>query len=52
MFALLVTCEIAADIDIKILGVPPMGLDMPFLDSNTCADGVGLFISARVFFPL
>jgi hypothetical protein len=37
------------DIDIKILGVPPLGLGMPFLHSDTCAEG-GLFISARVFF--
>jgi hypothetical protein len=39
------------DIDIKILGVPHVGLGMPFLDSDTCAEG-GLFISAKVFFPL
>ncbi len=36
-----------AEIDIKILGVPPPGLGMPFLDHHTCAEG-GLFISARV----
>jgi hypothetical protein len=30
------------DIDMKILGVPPPpGLGMPFLDSNTCAEGWG-----------
>jgi hypothetical protein len=40
-----------ADIDIKILGVPPLGPGMPFLDSDTCAER-GLFISARVFFPV
>jgi hypothetical protein len=38
-----------ADIDIKILGVAPLGPGMPFLESNTCAER-GLFISARVFF--
>jgi hypothetical protein len=28
-----------ADIDIKILGVPPpLGLGMPFLDSDTCGE--------------
>jgi hypothetical protein len=30
------------DIDIKILGVPPLGPGMPFLnsvDSDTCAEG-------------
>jgi hypothetical protein len=37
------------DIDIKILGVPPPGPGMPFLDNDTCAKG-GLFISIRVFF--
>jgi hypothetical protein len=32
-----------ADIDIKILGVsPPLGPGMPFLDSNTCAEGGGI----------
>jgi hypothetical protein len=31
---------------IKILGVPPLGPGMPFLDSNTCAEGGGyLFLS-------
>jgi hypothetical protein len=29
--------EIDDDIDIKILGVPPSRLGMPFVDSNTCA---------------
>jgi hypothetical protein len=39
------------DIDIKILGVPPPKLGMPFLDSDTCAKGGGgLFIFARVLF--
>jgi hypothetical protein len=28
------------------------GLGMPFLDSHTYAEGEGLFISARVFFPV
>ncbi len=43
-----------ADIDIKIMGVPPPpGLGMAFLDSDTCAEeGGGLFIFARVFFPV
>jgi hypothetical protein len=40
-----------ADIDIKILGVPPLGPGMPFLDSDTCAERV-LLISARVFIPV
>jgi hypothetical protein len=31
--------EIDDDIDIKILGVPPLGPGMPFLDSDTCARG-------------
>jgi hypothetical protein len=30
-----------ADIDIKIFGVPPLGLGMPFLDRDTCAEGRG-----------
>jgi hypothetical protein len=35
----------------KSWGCPPLGLGMPFLDSDTCAKGGGvLFISARVFF--
>jgi hypothetical protein len=44
--------EIVADIDIKILRVTPLGPGMPFLDSDTCAEGGGLFISARVFLPV
>jgi hypothetical protein len=36
-----------ADIDIKILGVPPLGQGMPFLDSDTCRERGALFISAR-----
>jgi hypothetical protein len=43
--------EIDDDIDIKVLGVPPLEPGMPFLDSDTCAEG-GLFISIRVFFPV
>jgi hypothetical protein len=31
-----------ADIDIKILGVPPLGSGMPFLDSDTYAEGAML----------
>jgi hypothetical protein len=27
-----------------------LGLGMPFLDSDTCVEGGGLFISVRVFF--
>jgi hypothetical protein len=30
-----------ADIDIKILGVPPLGPGMPFLDRDTCAERGG-----------
>jgi hypothetical protein len=41
-----------ADIDIKILGVHHLGSGMPFLNNNTCAEGGGLFISTRVFFPV
>ncbi len=41
-----------ADIDMEILGVPPFGPSMPFQDSDTCAGAGGLFISARVFFPV
>jgi hypothetical protein len=38
--------EIDDDIDIKMLGVPPLGPGMPFLDNDTCAKGGGyLFIS-------
>jgi hypothetical protein len=40
-----------AYIDIKILRVSPLGPGMPFLDSDRCAEA-GLFISARVFFPV
>jgi hypothetical protein len=41
-----------ADIDIKILGVPPpLGPSMPFLDKDACAER-GLFILAKVFFPV
>jgi hypothetical protein len=29
-----------------------LGLGMPFLDIDTCAERGGLFISARVFFPV
>jgi hypothetical protein len=32
-------------------GCPP-GPGMPFLDSDTCAEGGGLFIFVRVFFPI
>jgi hypothetical protein len=31
--------EIDNDIDIKILGVPPLRPGMPFLDSDMCAEG-------------
>ncbi len=43
-----------ADIDIKILGgaPPPARPGMPFLDSDTCTEGEGLFIFARIFFPV
>jgi hypothetical protein len=34
--------EIDDDIDIKILGCPP-GPGMPFLDSDTCAEGVVIY---------
>jgi hypothetical protein len=43
---------LVADIDIKILRLPPLWPGMPFLDSDTCAEGGRLFISARVFFPV
>jgi hypothetical protein len=33
--------EIDDDIDIKILGVPPPGPGMPFLDRDTCVKGGG-----------
>jgi len=48
MFALLVTHEIAIQVILisKSWGCPPPGLGMPFLDSNTCAEGEGyLFLS-------
>jgi hypothetical protein len=32
------------------LGMPPAGSSMPFLDSDTCAKGGGLFIFAKIFF--
>jgi hypothetical protein len=41
--------EFVADIDMKILGVPPLRPGMPFLHNDTCTDW-GLFISARIFF--
>jgi hypothetical protein len=44
-----------ADIDIKIFGGAPPRPGMPLLDSDTCAKvggGGGVFISARVFFPV
>jgi hypothetical protein len=44
--------EIDDDIDIKILVGSPLGPGMPFLDSDTCGEGGGLFISLRVFFPV
>jgi hypothetical protein len=39
--------EIDHNIDIKILGVPPLGLAMHFLDSDTCTERGGgyLFLS-------
>jgi hypothetical protein len=38
--------EIDDDIDIKILGVPPLGPGTPFLDNDTCTKGGGyLFLS-------
>ncbi len=53
MFALLVTREKqhTADIDIKILGVPPPGPGMSFLDSHTCAEG-GIYLFLPRFFSL
>jgi len=41
-----------ADIDIKILGVPPRGSGMPFLDSNTCVEGGGGNLFLPWFFSL
>jgi hypothetical protein len=35
----------------KSWGCPPLGPAMPFLDRDTCTEE-GLFISARVFFPV
>jgi hypothetical protein len=37
-----------ADIDIKILGVPPLGLGMPFLDSDTCGGEIIYFCQGFV----
>jgi hypothetical protein len=51
MFALLVTSDIAADIDIKILGVPPPRLGMPFLDSDTCTKRRGVIYFCQGFLP-
>jgi hypothetical protein len=39
-----------ADIDIKILGVPPLGPGMPFLDSDTCGGG-GVIYFCQGFVP-
>jgi len=42
------------DIDIKILGVPPLGLGMPFLDNDTCAErggGGGVIYLCQGFLP-
>jgi hypothetical protein len=45
--------EIDDNIDIKILGVPPPGWDMPFLDSDTCAGGErgGVIYFCQGFLP-
>ncbi len=41
-----------ADIDIKILGVPPsLGPGMPFLDNDTCAEGVRVIYFYQGFLP-
>ncbi len=44
-----------ADMDIKILGVPPpraLGPGMPFLDNNTCAErGGGVIYFCQGFLP-
>jgi hypothetical protein len=40
--------EIDDDIDIKILGVPPLGPGMPFLDSDT---GGGVIYFCQGFLP-
>ncbi len=42
--------EIDDDIDIKILRVPPLEPGMPFLDSNTCAEG-GVISFCQGFLP-
>jgi hypothetical protein len=39
-----------ADIDIKILGVPPSRPGMPFLEDNTCAKG-GIIYFCQGFLP-
>jgi hypothetical protein len=36
-----------ADIDIKILGMPPLEPGMPFLDSDTCAEEEGYLFLPR-----
>jgi hypothetical protein len=41
-----------ADIDIKILGVPPLGPNMPFLNNDTCAKGGGGYLFLPRFFSL
>jgi len=45
--------EFVADIDIKNLGVPPLGPGMLFLDIDTCAEGGGgvFFFLPWFFFP-
>jgi hypothetical protein len=42
--------EIDDDIDIKILGVPPLGLGMPILNNDTCAEG-GVIYFCQGFLP-
>jgi hypothetical protein len=44
--------EINNHIDIKILGVPPSGPGMPFLDSDTCAEEGGYLFLLGFFFPV
>jgi hypothetical protein len=39
-----------ADIDIKILGVLPLGPGMPFLHTDTCAEGEVIYFCQR-FLP-
>jgi hypothetical protein len=39
-----------ADIDIKILGMPPLGPGMPFLDRDTCAEE-GFICFCQGFLP-